>query len=97
MFINLVNSDVIYFWVINDWLTTAEGDSAATLGCGFRGVRRESEGKSRGRSLQLRVRLPLAGRDDDQGGMTPPTLLLGCLRAPGSRGSRRELVDSSFW
>ena len=35
---------MIYFWVINDWLTTAEGDSAATLGCGFRGVRRESEG-----------------------------------------------------
>ena len=71
---------------------TAEGDSAATLGCGFRGVRRESEGKSRGRSLQLRVRLPLAGRDDDQGGMTPPTLLLGCLRAPGGRGSH-----GSWW
>ena len=32
------------YCVINDWLTTAEGDSAATLGCGFRGVRRESEG-----------------------------------------------------
>ena len=46
--INLVNSDVIYYYVINDWLTTAEGDSAATLGCGFRGVRRESEGMSRG-------------------------------------------------
>ena len=46
--INLVNSDVIYYYVINDWLTTAEGDSPATLGCGFRGVRRESEGMSRG-------------------------------------------------
>ena len=61
-------------------------------------MRRESEGVSRGRRLQLRVRLPLAGRDDDQGGMTPPTLLLGCLRAPGggvSHGSWWTRFSSS--
>ena len=85
------------YCVINDWLTTAEGDSAATLGCGFRGVRRESEGMSRGQRLQLRgVRLPLAG--GRPGGYDSPHSATGPpLSVPGSRGSRRELVDSSFW
>jgi hypothetical protein len=61
-------------------------------------VRRESEGVSRGQRLQLRARLPLAGRDDGQGGMTPPTLLLGCLRALGggvSHGTWWTRVSSS--
>ena len=69
------------YCVINDWLTTAEGDSAATLGCGFRGVRRESEGMSRGQSLQLRgVRLPLAG--GRPGGYDSPYSPLACESSP---------------
>ena len=69
------------YCVINDWLTTAEGDSAATLGCGFRGVRRESEGMSRGQRLQLRgVRLPLVG--GRPGGYDSPYSPLACESSP---------------
>ena len=55
--INLVNSDVILL----DFDGRGRFGDGGELGYGFRGVRRESEGKSRGRRLQLRgVRLPLS-------------------------------------
>jgi hypothetical protein len=82
------DGSLCYYCVTNDWLTMAEGDSAATLGCGCRGVRRGSEGKSCGRSLQLRgARLPLSvGRRP--GGYDSPHSVIGPpLSVPSSRGS----------